>query len=369
MTWIWQQLEWPKFTYNYSDLADKAYLYAKNLASIVGPFEKYSDTLKQDIMLDIIVAESQKTSAIEGEIIQPDGIRSSLEIQLGLSEATSKTNLDKRAEGIATMMLKSREEYNYPLSEQMLFDWHELLMHGINPYLAMVIGYWRTDSSPMQIVSGPLGKQKVHYEAPPSRNVAKEMKTFIKWFNKSGKEKIPGPIRAAIAHLYFECIHPFQDGNGRIGRAIAEKALSQDLNSPILFSISTSIDNNKDAYYKELAKASKGDLDITSWINYFLDLLLKAQEDAKDIVEYTIKKAFFWQKYKEQINQRQNRLLERMFKEGLKGFEGGISSSKYTKLLDVSKATATRDLTDMYYKGCLKKLPGKGKNTRYDINL
>lgn len=362
--WIWQHPQWPNFYYEKAALQDLVYEYGKFVGKMMGNFTNYPEPLKTELLLDIITFEALNTSAIEGEHLKPEDIRSSLRNQLGLDN-TMATHADKRAQGISAMMLQSREAFAQPLDSEMLFQWHEKLMMGLNPYLAVMVGHWRVSEESMQVVSGPIGRQTVHYEAPPSALVDREMQKFIQWFNQS--QHIPGPIRAGIAHLYFECIHPFDDGNGRIGRAIAEKALSQDLNSPIYFSLSTPIEKNKKAYYDQLGKASRNHLDITPWLEYFLSLLIAAEQESQIILNHTLKKAQFWKTYAHQLNTRQEKLLQRMFQEGIKGFEGGISAKKYMKMLDVSKATATRDLSDLYQKGCLRKLPGEGRSTRYAL--
>jgi len=371
--WIWQNPNWPKFEYDQSVVEPLIYQYAKAAVTNASQFSLYPAQTQVDVMLDILVAEALKTSAIEGVKIFPEEIRSSLKNQLGLSTHKYKIS-DKRAEGIASLALSARDTFQQPLTKEILYRWHELLLLGIDKYTLINIGLWRTHAEPMQIISGATGRETVHYEAPPSFTLDKEMHHFIKWFNTSeknipAKNYLCGPIRAAIAHLYFECIHPFDDGNGRIGRIIAEKALAQDLGCPIIFSISTTIEANKAQYYRELSMASSGNLDITTWIIYFINMLLQAQQDSATIIAFTLQQTLFWQTYTALLNERQTGMLKRMFKEGAKGFMGGISTKKYMKILDVSKATASRDLTDLYHKGCLKKLAAGGRSTRYELNL
>ncbi len=223
----------------------------------------------------------------------------------------------------------------------------------------------------MQVVSGPIGKQKVHFEAPPSERMTKEMKRFITWFNETGpggaKEIKKPAVRSAIAHIYFETIHPFEDGNGRIGRAISEKALSQGVRRPILLSLSRTIEAGRNAYYDAL-KAAQRSNEVTPWINYFVNVILDAQINTEEQIDFTLKKTKLFDRFHDQLNERQLRVVQRMLEEGPAGFEGGMSAKKYIAITRTSKATATRDLQDMVEKGALI-TSGGGRNTRYQVNL
>jgi Fic family protein len=234
-------------------------------------------------------------------------------------------------------------------------------------------GHWRAHEEPMQVVSGATGKQKIHFVAPPSSRVPNEMEQFISWFNETApggsREMKKGPIRAAIAHLYFETIHPFEDGNGRIGRAIAEKALSQGAGRPVLMSLSNSIEANKKAYYDALERAQRSN-EITDWIQYFVNTILTAQTEAETQIDFTLKKVKFFDRFKEKLNERQLKVIKRMLEEGPKGFAGGMNASKYGSITKVSKATATRDLQALLELGVL--IPfgeGGGRSTKYAVNL
>ena len=234
-------------------------------------------------------------------------------------------------------------------------------------YKGIQIGQWRSHEEPMQIVSGAIGREIVHFEAPPSNTVSSEMNKFIAWFNVSQNSIKKPIIRSAIAHLYFESIHPFEDGNGRIGRAIAEKALSQSIGRPVLFSLSKSIEGNKNDYYEAL-KAAQRSNEITDWINYFVKTVLDAQIDAEQEIEFTLKKTKFFDQHKDELNDRQQKVVRRMLEEGHQGFEGGMNARKYVSIASTSKATATRDLQDLVQKGIFKPIGG-GRSTRYDINI
>lgn len=236
------------------------------------------------------------------------------------------------------------------------------------------IGVFRYEHDPMQVVSGPMGREVIHFEAPPSHQLDQKMDKFIECFNATDpnltnkmEEKIAGPVRAAIAHLYFESIHPFIDGNGRIGRAIVEKALSQDMGYPILFSVSKVIYKHRKIYYENLKKFTQLSLDISGWIEYFTQLIYQAHIESKDLFSFLIKKKTFLENFESHMNERQIKVIQRMFHEGLKGFEGGMSAKKYMSITQCSKATATRDLSDLLKKGCLYQLPEGGTATRYDI--
>ena len=288
---------------------------------------------------------------------------SSIRRNLGLNPELPISK-DKRVEGVTELMLAIRNQFIAPLSEKMLSNWHTMLMKGSK---GIQIGQWRSHEEPMQIVSGAIGREIVHFEAPPSNTVSSEMNKFIAWFNVSQNSIKKPIIRSAIAHLYFESIHPFEDGNGRIGRAIAEKALSQSIGRPVLFSLSKSIEGNKNDYYEAL-KAAQRSNEITDWINYFVKTVLDAQIDAEQEIEFTLKKTKFFDQHKDELNDRQQKVVRRMLEEGHQGFEGGMNARKYVSIASTSKATATRDLQDLVQKGIFKPIGG-GRSTRYDINI
>jgi len=316
-----------------------------------------------------MVLEALKTSEIEGELILAEDIRSSIRLQLKPPH-TKASVTDSRAKGIADLMLDVRHSFCESLTKEKLFEWHTMVMADSND---LQIGCWRKDLEPMQIISGPIGREKVHYEAPPSGRLDSEMDAFLDWFNRTQptqiKKELPGPIRASVAHLYFESIHPFTDGNGRIGRAIAEKALSQDIGSPVLFSLSNTIQSSRKDYYLKLHDNSGYSLEITDWIEFFVDVIYKSQLESKDQILFVLKKSHFWRKFEDSFNPRQEKAIQRILKEGPSGFKGGLSAQKYMTITGCSKATATRDLAGLLEMGCLYRLPGKGPNTRYDLEF
>lgn len=370
MRYNWQHPQWPKFEYDLTGVQDLLYNYAIEASTLLGGLNQIPEEMQTDAVIDLMVSEALSTSEIEGEKFSDDDVRSSIKKELGISVQTAIK--DPKAVGISKLMISVRNTFNTLLTEEQLFEWHKMVMSlSLNPYID--IGRWRTSAEPMQIVSGAFGREKVHFEAPPSVVINKEMTRFIEWFNSTHpsytQSKIAGPVRAAIAHLYFESLHPFSDGNGRIGRAISEKALSEDLGRPVLLSLSTTIYKHKKEYYEALFNASRCQINITSWIQYFVKTVYQAQLDSKKQISFVLQKEKFWHRYKDQLNDRQEQVIARMFKSGIAGFEGGINAQKYMKITDCSKATATRDLAELLEKGCLARLPGSGRNTRYELVL
>lgn len=274
------------------------------------------------------------------------------------------------AAGAGELMVDVRNTFKEGLTAEKLFSWHKMLLDNAQ---GVTTSAWRTHEEPMQVVSVAIGKEKVHYEAPPHNRVPQEMEMYIAWFNQTApggtKEIKKAPVRAAIAHLYFETIHPFEDGNGRIGRAIAEKALSQGIGRPAFLSLSRTIEANKKAYYNALEKAQRTN-EITEWILYFVNIVLEAQLFTEGQIDFILKKTVFFDRFKNQLNERQIKVIKRMLEEEPKGFEGGINAGKYISITKTSKATATRDLQDLIEKSVLI-LFGEsgGRSTRYRINI
>lgn len=365
----WQQKDWPKFTYTIENVEDILFLFVEKVGMATGILNALPEKMQLETMIDIMVSEAIKTSEIEGEYLSRKDVLSSIRKNLGLVSSLEYIQ-DKKAEGIGRLMIDVRNTYKDELTKEQLFFWHKMLLPDSRD---IAIGQWRTHEEPMQIISGPLGKQKVHFEAPPSSRVPKEMDRFIKWFNKTApggsKEMKKAPIRSAIAHLYFETIHPFEDGNGRIGRAIAEKALAQGVGRSIMISLSQTIDANKKAYYDALKKAQRSN-EITGWVKYFVNTISTAQSEAEEQIDFTLKKVKFFDRFKDKLNERQLKVIRRMLEEGPKGFAGGINASKYGSITKISKATATRDLQALKEIGALIPLgEGGGRSTKYAVNL
>lgn len=367
MTYNWQQPDWPKFIYDLTSIEHLLFDFAEKVGRISGFLEGLSEDAQAETMIDLMVSEAIKTSEIEGEYLSRKDVMSSIRNNLGLAKNIEQVQ-DKKAEGAAELIIDVRNSYAESLTLEKLFSWHRMLMKGSKD---MQIGEWRSHEEPMQVVSGAMGKEKIHYEAPPSAKVSVEMKHFITWFNETapgGRKEINKPaVRSAIAHVYFESIHPFEDGNGRIGRAISEKALSQGVKRPILLSLSKAIEANKKNYYEALQTAQRSN-EITNWICYFVNMTVDAQNQAEKQIEFTLKKTKFFDRFESQLNERQSKVTRRMLEEGVKGFEGGMNAKKYISITHTSKATATRDLQDLVEKNAF--IPsGGGRSTSYTINL
>ncbi|MEM1406400.1 MAG: Fic family protein [Bacteroidota bacterium] len=367
MLYNWQQSDWPNFNYDTSQIDDLLIDFAQKLGKTTGLLEALPDNYQQETVIELMVAEAIKTSEIENEYLSRQDVMSSIRRNLGFKTKTAKTH-DLRVEGASELMVSVRENYNKPLSKEMLFKWHSMIMKGSKGINA---GQWRTHKDPMQVVSGSIGKETVHFEAPPSKKVPKEMQHFISWFNDTApgglKEIKKAPVRSAIAHAYFETIHPFEDGNGRIGRAISEKVISEGMGKPALMSLSRTIEANKNDYYNALKEAQSSN-DLTKWINYFVQLIANAQAEAEQLITFIVKKSKFFDRNRNKLNERQIRVTNRMLEEGPQGFEGGMSAKKYMSIAKTTKATATRDLQDLVEKEVFL-ISGGGRSTRYEANL
>lgn len=367
MRYNWQQQDWPNFSYDLREVEDALLDFAEQTGHITGILKTLPEYTRMDVVINTMAAEAIKTSEIEGEYLSRQDVISSIRNKLGLNKTHDPVK-DKRAQGAGELIVDVRNTYAEPLTQEQLFAWHKMLFkdnYKINT------GAWRKHEEPMQVVSGAIGKERIHFEAPPSSHVPDEMRLFIQWFNDTAPGGTKGikkaTIRSAVAHLYFETIHPFEDGNGRIGRAIAEKALSQTLGRPVLLSLSRTIEADKKSYYSALEQAQKSN-EITPWMQYFVSICLKAQQQANDFVDFTLKKSTFFDRFKEKLNERQLKVVRRMLDAGPEGFAGGMSAKKYMAISKTSKATATRDLQQLLELGVLK-AEGSGRSTRYILNL
>jgi len=367
MKYNWQRTDWPEFKYDVSQTQDILFTFAEKTGHVRGILKSLPDSTQTEAIIDLMVSEAVKTSEIEGEYLSRSDVMSSIRHNLGLP-SDKEPIADQYARGAADLMVDVRKTYREPLSEKKLLEWHRMILSGPR---RVTVGAWRTHEEPMQIISGPVGRSKVHFEAPPSEKVPGEMRRFINWFNKTmpgEKEEIKNQIlRSAIAHLYFESIHPFEDGNGRIGRAISEKALSQGLGRPVLLSLSDAIEADRKTYYKALKTAQRSN-EITAWIVYFSNTVLEAQSRAEESIDFLLKKTKFIDQFKERLNKRQMKVIRRMLDEGPKGFEGGMSAKKYIAITRTSKATATRDLQYLSEIGALKQ-KGGGRSIRYHLSV
>ncbi|MFK7834248.1 MAG: Fic family protein [Winogradskyella sp.] len=362
----WQLKDWPQFKYDNTQLEERLYTFAEKSGRIRGALKAISQQDQLQATIDILVTEALKTSEIEGDYLSREDVMSSIKNNLGFP--VDKKIKDQNAKGMANLITDVQNTYSDRLTEPKLFDWHKMIFPETK---GITVGQWRTHEEPMQVVSGRIDQPTVHFEAPPSQQVPFEMTHFIKWFNatapKSTKAIIHAPIRSAISHLYFETIHPFEDGNGRIGRAIAEKAISQTVGYPVLLSLSAAIDAKRNHYYDALKEAQRSN-EITPWLNYFIDIILNAQDASEALIDFTLKKTKLFDRYLNQLNARQLKAIKRMLREGSKGFEGGMTAKKYMRITQTSKPTATRDLQKLLSLGVFK-VDGDGRSTSYQLVL
>ncbi|NQX99869.1 MAG: Fic family protein [Flavobacteriaceae bacterium] len=367
LKWHWQQDKWPNFTYDKEALLGLELAFIQSSAMALGALKHVSDEEKDQLLIEVLSDEAMKTSEIEGEYLNRDSIQESIKKNLGLAVEIRK--LPAAEFGISEMMVNLYQTYDEPLTDEYLFEWHKMLTNGRRDLVD--IGRYRTHEDPMQIVSGVrMDKKKVHYEAPPSNSMAHEMKAFIDWFNKEHSKGVSTNsllAKSGIAHFYFLAVHPFEDGNGRIARAISEKSLSISLGRPALISLSQMIQSNKKAYYESLGEHNMR-LDLTEWLLYFGQTVIDAQNNTLQIIEFLIQKAKFFDRFAVIMNERQTTVVRRIFREGHHGFKGGLSAENYTRIAKTSASTATRDLKDLVNKNMLFKT-GKLKSTRYYLNL
>ena len=329
---------------------------------VVGTLRHFPEHERLPLVIDLISTEAVKTSEIEGELLDRASVQSSLRRHFGLQ--LDGRRIAPAEQGIARMLSDLYDTFAGPLDEAMLFRWHSWVMQGRNDVHS--IGTYRTHPEPMQIVSGQIGAPKVHYEAPPSDQVPREMAAFCRWFNETGPKgarPLPTLVRASVAHLYFESIHPFEDGNGRIGRALSEKALAQGAGQPTLTALSLTIHRRRKTYYESLEAVHKT-LDIDPWLQWFADAVLEAQQHTLNWVDFLLRKTQLFDRLRGQINERQQKALLRMTEEGPNGFRGGLSAGKYQSITGTTPATASRDLANLVELGALRRT-GQLKGTRY----
>ena len=370
MSYNWQQSDWPTFRYDVAALGESLQTFAEKSGYTNGMLVALSATDREAIMLQTLIAEAMKTSEIEGEFLSRKDVYASIQRNLDIAGAPLHTT-DRRAEGISALVVAARSTFEVPLSQDVLYSWHHSLFEGSRHL--RVVGAWRKGVKPMRVESGAIGRETIHFEAPPATRVPMEMRRFIRWFNETapGGSKPIGPaaIRAAIVHLYFESIHPFEDGNGRIGRALAEKALAQGLGAPPMMSLSNALKEGHTRYYLDLQSAQRSN-EITEWIHQFTEVLIRAQDHAADWIGFVLKKAKFYDRYRHALNQRQAKAIERMLEEGPSGFQGGMNAAKYGSITGASKATATRDLQELLQTGAVVRMgESGGRSTRYTLNL
>lgn len=362
--YVHQHKEWPKFYWNES-LINKSLLELVSVQNqLLGKLDVLGFDTQERAALETGVLDVMNNSEIEGEVFLESQIRSSIAKNLGIEVKQELQVKSEEAEGAVNLFLDSTREYKSPLNEDRLFDWHAgLFPTGRSAGIKIEVAGWRVSNEPMQIVSGAMGREVVHYEAPGVKLVPQMMGDLIDYMNNSNEHPF---ITAAVAHLWFEVVHPFDDGNGRIGRALVDKLLCKSDKSELRFySFSNTIFLNKKAYYAELNKASNDELDVTNWILWFFEILKEAIENSERVLNKVDFKRQFWQKYADvKMNDRQLKVVKKL----VEGFEGNITSSKWTRMTKCTKMTATRDINDLIEKGVLVKTSTGGRSTSYLLN-
>ena len=363
--WLWQYPNWHHFNWQSAQIEPALRRCWMLLGQLIGYSQQVS---AQDphLSLDIILSNILSSSEIEGESLNAYSVRSSLAKRLGVS-IDNPYPVSDRSEGVSNIMFDALENWQQPLTQERLFQWHRWLFPTPQTHLA--VGQLRGEE-PMQVVSGRIDKPKIHFEAPPRRILEDELVTFIDWFNQSRTDPELDPLlRAGICHLWLLTLHPFDDGNGRLTRALTDLALTQaDQQSVRLYAISATILHKRNEYYHKLEESQKGHPDITGWLVWFLAVLTETLEQRLMQIEKVIRKSRFWLKYRdEMLSEGQKKVLNRLLDGGENGFIQGINASQYQKVAKVSKATATRHLTDLLAKGMLKRTESGGRSTRYVI--
>jgi Fic family protein len=361
---IHQEDNWPNFSWKINEFVNLLSEVRNLQGRLLGRMESLGFELRNEAILDTLTLDILKSTEIEGELLNPDQVRSSIARRLGM-EIAGSVESDRNVDGMVEMMIDAAHNCFTPLTAERLFDWHaSLFPTGRSGMYKNTVADWRKDYTvPMQVVSGALGKEKVHFQAPDSSLLEAEIKRFLDWFNKSeGTDLV---IKAAVAHIWFITIHPFDDGNGRITRALTDMLLAQsDRSKQRFYSMSAQIRLERKQYYEILEKTQKGNLDITDWIKWFLSCLIHALKSTDTILNRILFKADFWNKHaKTIINERQKKLLNKI----LDGFEGKLTSLKWAKIAKCSKDTAIRDINDLISKNILKKKEAGGRSTNYEL--
>jgi Fic family protein len=363
--YVWQSPQWPAWHYDLARLSPLLAQVSRAQGVLAGRMAEVGLSVRNEACLVSLTADVLNTSEIEGELLHPQSVRSSIARRLGV-DVGALAPVDRHIEGVVDMVMDATTRYVEPLSRERLFAWHAALFPaGYSGLVTIRVAKWREDAlGPMQVVSGPIGRQTVHFEAPPAPQLELEMHRFLEWANRTSTE--PAIIKAGIAHLWFVTVHPFDDGNGRIARAIGDLFLARaDASSQRFYSLSAQIQRDRKRYYDVLEATQKGDLDISEWLKWFLEVLLEAVGTAERQIDAVLAKWRFWQRWGQgACNPRQVRLLNRM----LDGFEGNMTSKKWAAIAKCSPDTALRDINDLLEKGVLLKAPGGGRSAAYALS-
>lgn len=362
--YLYDNQNWPIFEWNSEKLLPLLAYVRNRQGKLIGKMGALGFELQNEANLEILTLEILKSTEIEGEYLDREQVRSSIARRLGL-DISGLVYSERNVDGIVDLMLDATKKYDKELTKERLFSWHaSLFPAGQSGMYKIITGNWRNDSTgPMQVVSGVLGKEKVHYQAPPANQIENEMRIFFDWFNL--EQHVDSVLKAAIAHLWFVTLHPFEDGNGRISRALSDMLLARsDEQSYRFYSMSTQIRKERNSYYDILEKTQKGSLDITNWLEWFLNSLLHAIESSEKLLEKVINKHEFWlQNSKVSINDRQRKILNML----MDGFEGVLNTTKWAKIGKCSQDTALRDIQDLIEKGILAKSEHGGRSTNYEL--
>jgi Fic family protein len=368
--YIWQFTTWPEFQWDSTVLLKLLGDCRFQQGSLLAQTRELGFEVQQQARAEVLIEEALKTSEIEGVRLDIQAVRSSVARRLGLPSAGLPEINEPLADGVVEILLDATQNHESRLTAERLFGWHAALFPtGYSGIHKIQVAAWRNDrEGPMQVVSGPMGREKVHYQAPPADRLKNEMKRFFRWWEKSRK-KMDGILRAGVAHLWFVAVHPFDDGNGRIARTITDMALAQDENlATRCYSLSSQIMAERDAYYQVLERTNKQDNDITQWLEWFLACMSRAILNSNRLLSNVMQKAHFWKgQAQTDLNDRQRKALNRLLDAGPGGFEGGLTNRKYASINHVSRATAQRELADLVKKGILLQNPGGGRSVSYDL--
>ena len=370
MRYIWQQPSWPEFRWDNAALLKQIGICRFQQGSLLTQMRDLGFDVRQQARAEVLIEEALKTSEIEGERLDPNAVRSSVAQRLGLPTAGMVSIKNQQADGVVQILLDATQNFRRALTPERLFGWHAALFPtGYSGMHKIKVASWRDDrNGPMKVVSGPIGREIIHYQAPPAESLADEMDRFFCWWEDS-REEMDGILRGGMAHLWFVAVHPFEDGNGRVARALTEMALAQDENlSTRYYSLSSQIMTEREDYYRILERTNKGEGDITDWMKWFLECMSRAILSSNKLLASVMLKARFWKHYaRTNVKERQSKVLNRLLDAGPGGFEGGLTNRKYAGMTHVSRATAQRELADLVQKGVLRPNPGGGRSTSYDL--
>ena len=368
--YIWQWPSWPEFRWDNSALIKSLGACRFQQGSLLTQMRELGFEARQQARAEVLIEEALKTSEIEGEHLDANAVRSSVARRLGLPTAGLPSTKNQQADGVVQILLDATLNYEQELTAERLFGWHAALFPtGYSGLHRIWVASWRDDhDGPMRVVSGSIGREKIHYEALPAERLDSEMNRFFRWWGESRKE-LDGLLRASVGSLWFVAVHPFEDGNGRIARTLTEMALAQDESlSTRYYSLSSQIMAEREAYYEVLEHTNKGDSNITDWMKWFLECMSRAILSSNELLSNVMLKARFWKRYAQtELKERQCKVLNRLVEAGPGRFEGGLTNRKYAGMANVSKATAQRELADLIRKGILRPNPGGGRSTSYDL--